>query len=261
MAVWGIWGREEKGKRIRSHPRRPSSRPVSFFEHHGSHGISYYSFPSSTNLPSLYFLSSISNIHHLPLSTLFSISLLSFYSPSSLPLSFSFLLSPFDISFLPIFSLSFSSFLSPYHLFSLLFIFCLSFSSLLSLFISSLSFSSLLSLSHLFSLLIFSLSFSSSLSTFHLSPLLPTRSGRSRASLLTDIYCAQKCVWVVINLRIHTELLIYIFPVLSPSPLLMCDAYIGSCPLSCFVLQERRRMRWTRWMSRAINLRKMRDVG
>ena len=46
---------------------------------------------------------------------------------------------------------------------------------------------------------------------------LPTRSGRSRASLLTDIYCAQKCVWVVINLRIHTEILIYISLVFSPS--------------------------------------------
>lgn len=34
---------------------------------------------------------------------------------------------------------------------------------------------------------------------------------RSRASLLTDIYCAQKCVRAAINLRIHTEFLIYIF--------------------------------------------------
>lgn len=38
-----------------------------------------------------------------------------------------------------------------------------------------------------------------------------TRSGRSRASLLTDIYCGQKCVRAPINLRIHTEFLIYIF--------------------------------------------------
>lgn len=37
------------------------------------------------------------------------------------------------------------------------------------------------------------------------------RSGWSRASLLTDIYCAQKCVQTAINLRIHTEFLIYIF--------------------------------------------------
>lgn len=34
---------------------------------------------------------------------------------------------------------------------------------------------------------------------------------RSRASLLTDIYYAQKCVRAAINLRIHTEFLIYIF--------------------------------------------------
>ena len=35
--------------------------------------------------------------------------------------------------------------------------------------------------------------------------------GPARPSLLTDIYCGQKCVRAAINLRIHTEFLIYIF--------------------------------------------------
>lgn len=39
----------------------------------------------------------------------------------------------------------------------------------------------------------------------------PIRTRDPRASLLTDIYCAQKCVRAAINLRIHTKFLIYIF--------------------------------------------------
>lgn len=42
--------------------------------------------------------------------------------------------------------------------------------------------------------------------------------GPARPSLLTDIYCGQKCVRAAINLRIHTEFLIYIFS----SELLLC---------------------------------------